>query len=214
MGALIIFSLLACSALKGLALRAGPPETLKPLGVGAERPLWKLGDWIEGVYMLSGNRFRLEVIEVRKDGYILRRTEFDDPERSGTVYFTKDLNPVARKDLRGHPLWAAKPYVPYFKWPLTVFKEWSGEYEWLPDKKSYGLTTRVGGYERVPTPAGKLDAFRLEVFPKGKEIGRRGIARLWYSPKAKRIIRAEFDLNREESWVVTSFDVAPEEKEK
>ncbi|MFQ6112188.1 MAG: hypothetical protein ACE5LX_09225, partial [Nitrospinota bacterium] len=109
LAAFLTFSPLACSALKGPALRAEPPETLKPLGVRAERPLWKTGDWLEGAYMHSGNRFRLEVIEVKKDGYIVRRTEFDDPKRSGTHYFTKDLNPVARRDLKGHPLWAAKP---------------------------------------------------------------------------------------------------------
>ncbi|MFQ5895395.1 MAG: hypothetical protein ACE5JJ_06220, partial [Nitrospinota bacterium] len=173
--------------------------------------VWRVGDWVEGVRLLSGRKFRRTVVGVEKRGYVVQQRDLQTRLSEGRRFYTLEFNPVAKMDARGEVEWSAKPAVPYFRWPLKLNGTWSGSYRWGGGKRTYRVKVRVDAYERVHTPAGTFKALRLELFPaeRAVEPGRKGVLRYWYAPELGQVVRMEFEQQPEDSWALTAYQRAP-----
>ncbi len=103
--------------------------------------------------------------------------------------------------------------IHYLNFPMTVGQTWASRIEEQQTKKaSKGARSRwadlgykVVGWEKVPTPVGELDAFKIEV-----SGWRHGHLSYYYSPSAKSIIRLRLNTAFDKRTVsVVDFKVSP-----
>lgn len=102
-------------------------------------------------------------------------------------------------DQKGAVTYDGSQDEPLLSFPLAVGKQWPHRRSWKNAQGSTGADegiAKVVALEKVTTPAGEFDAFRIEV--RGKftnyqsRVRDRFAATQWYAPSAKRIVRAEY----------------------
>lgn len=186
----------------------------------AERPTWTVGDkwrydWTDdGKQDWAVNEY---VGTVEKDGktYHLIKTRF------WRMYFDADLNIVADEHVNRGKVAEYNPAWPDFNWPLVVGKKWTGRFTHsgiASDGSRYSHTDewafKVLAYEKVKTPAGEFEAFRILARQTNNlETGDRVHEKeYWYAPAVKRILKYEIRGPRySRTGEVTRFSLAEHE---
>lgn len=112
-----------------------------------------------------------------------------------------DLNPTRIHDANGRPLVEFKPFYPQLSFPLTVGKEWSGEYSGFSadDNARWQAkaTCRAEAYEKLTVAAGEFDTFRIacvDHWRAGPQLSGEVRSTRWYAPKIFSIIKVVHDL--------------------
>ena len=179
---LMIAALLAASA--GQAHAAG--ET-------AEAPQIKVGDrWKnEQRDKRTGNRES----ETARTVSAVTTSTVEGTENDGTFKMTTELNPIESTTmvLTGEPK--------FLSFPLAVGKKWSFKYNFAnktnQSKGRSQLDAEVVAYEKVTTPAGSFDAFRIEAKGFWNNDSSRSNGRsksvYWYAPSARSVVRTEYE---------------------
>ncbi len=85
------------------------------------------------------------------------------------------------------------------QFPLSVGKSWSGSYVYTSGswRTQCDREAKVVAIERVSTPAGDFDAFRIEektLWQTSASVGGTGVTRAtaWYAPAAGRIVKMDY----------------------
>jgi hypothetical protein len=96
---------------------------------------------------------------------------------------------------------------PVLQFPIAVGKQWKVKDRWSSSSAqgSSESTAKVVGFEKVQTPAGEFDAFKVigEGWWHNETFNTRGrmLRTLWFAPAAKRIVKYEFkDWNGSQLW--------------
>lgn len=89
------------------------------------------------------------------------------------------------------------PHMHHLAFPLSVGKQWKGEYGWKRDDGAAGTIKAeyaVTALETVEVPAGKFDAYRIEAQGWWSRENRSGkiTETYWYAPATKRIVRLDY----------------------
>lgn len=109
------------------------------------------------------------------------------------LYFTRDWNQVDNGSTK------FDPFRPEFKFPMDVGMSWKQEYR---SRNSRGQAStsyayiKVSAFEKVTTPAGVFDAYRIETDVESRGADANAIiskARIitWYAPAAQKHVRRE-----------------------
>lgn len=121
-----------------------------------------------------------------------------DPRESQSRRYTAELNTVRAFGFDYAPM------IPNFSFPLTVGKQWQGQYTFfnpgVGGQVNGSQQVRVEGWEEIKVPAGTFKALKisisrtLESAPMGAG-GRRGTrpfqVTFWYSPEVRWFVRRE-----------------------
>lgn len=111
-----------------------------------------------------------------------------------------DLNPTRISDGNGTPLVEFKPYYPQLSFPLTVGKEWGGEYSGYTADNNLHWDAKVSckaeAYEKLVVAAGEFDTFRIACVDRwrsGALFSGESRSTRWYAPKIFSIIKVVHD---------------------
>jgi hypothetical protein len=107
-----------------------------------------------------------------------------------------------------NPLTKDRTELPQVKFPLAIGEKWDTRYDWL-NGSYFGTISKgckVAAFETVKVPAGKFEAFRIEVFGWNKDKSRVGSVNgdlkltetYWYAPAVKRIIKYQ---GKQTKWI-------------
>ncbi len=168
----------------------------------AQRPEVKVGE--VSTYRTADLQDRKEtllvmtVTEVKTDDVQFSwRNTTDNTE--GKILYTRDLNPHASMYSGAQ----FSPYAQLMSFPMSVGQEWKQN---NGSKASNGSTTKaditnkVTAWEKVKTPAGEFDAYKIEGKGWLNGVSWQGSLRVvqvnWYAPAAGRIVRQEYQLFR------------------
>jgi hypothetical protein len=126
------------------------------------------------------------------------------PGKYWWIYDTKKSHWAARfaysessADRRGARLLDATADDPALRFPMAVGKEWKVKDRWTSPtaKGSSESTAKVMAFEKVQTPAGEFEAFKIvsEGWWHNETFDNRGrlLRTLWFAPAAKRIVKSE-----------------------
>lgn len=118
-----------------------------------------------------------------------------------------------------------KPSTSFFRFPLTIGKEWSQQYESVAisheSKTRHNISAKVVAFEKVKVPAGEFDAFKIEYTIRSISTSDADRADSytktvrWYSPGVKQVVKQETESimggrTREKSgMVLTEFSSQP-----
>lgn len=171
-----------------LALTFAHPIAILAETPTAERPVWTEDSvWrYEGIGR-GGSYYRTDRVEKVGESlkgqpqYLIRRGALN-------VYLDQDLNLVVVKDVRGTITNEVSPPLGYFNWPLKVGKRWSQNVTHYINGQTYRYEQdfKVLAFEKVKTPAGEFDAFKLS----RAVIGGVTYEEYWYAPAAKNVVKA------------------------
>ncbi len=115
------------------------------------------------------------------------------PTQRNLLFFTRDWNLKENNNQKNDP------YIPEFKFPLSVGNSWdmafSSTYRNGRATKSF-LKAKVSAYEKVTTPAGEFDAYRIDCKIDTVGLGVNGIIfhvthTVWYAPQVNGFIMRE-----------------------
>jgi hypothetical protein len=140
----------------------------------------------------------MTVTEVKSDDVQFAwRNTADSTE--GKILYTRDMNPYAS-------VYSGAQYSPHaqlLSFPLSVGQEWKQTNAAKATNGStskFDLVNKVTAWEKVKTPAGEFDAFKIEGKGWLNGVSWQGSMRVvqvnWYAPAAGRIVRQEYQLFR------------------
>ena len=173
----------------------------------AVRPDFKVGDYWE--WQVTDNRSKaiLERVKytVRRVGNVVSLSTGDRPASS--IEWNLDGMMIADAD-KG----LTRSYrTPLLVWPLEVGKKWQVIYDWTIPLGGRGQTKQdaeVVAFEEVSTPAGKYNAYRIELkgYFYGIVISNRGFDSsrssgyqrevIWFAPQVGQIVKHDLDDGR------------------
>lgn len=171
--------------------------------IAAEAPIAHLpvkakpGDFREYSNMLMGVPCsRWEFSELTDAGEVLNKCG----DKTMVLSTDYDLNPMRVSDGSGTTLVEFKPFYPQLSYPLTVGKEWSGEYSgYTADNDAHWdskVSCKVEAYEKLKVVAGEFDTFRIACVDRWRSgilfSGETNSTR-WYAPKTFSIIKVVHD---------------------
>ena len=105
-------------------------------------------------------------------------------------YFDEQKRTIAQVR-GGKPVATYDPGEAVYDWPLAVGKAWTAKYRYL--NQATGQATdvqfevRVESYEKVGTPAGSFDTYRISMTSPMAKLTR------WYSPKLGILVKDRFE---------------------
>ncbi|MFO1379908.1 MAG: hypothetical protein U1F63_06045 [Chitinivorax sp.] len=177
--------LMALPALAGEAPIAHMPAHAKP------------GDFREYNNTLMGiTCSRWEFTEVTDAGEVLNQCG----DKTMVLSTDFDLNPMRISDGTGTTLVEFKPFYPQLSYPLTLGKEWSGEYSgYTADNDAHWdskVNCKVEAFEKLQVIAGEFDTFRIacvDHWRAGLLFSGETHSTRWYAPKTFSIIKVVHD---------------------
>lgn len=111
-----------------------------------------------------------------------------------------DLNPVAIRKTSGETLVSFKPFYPQVSYPLTVGKQWAGEYSgYTADDDAHWdskVSCKVEAYEKLKVAAGEFDTFRIacvDQWRSGILFSGETRSTRWYAPKVAGMVKVVHD---------------------
>jgi osmotically-inducible protein OsmY len=93
---------------------------------------------------------------------------------------------LIKPDATAYP-WLGKKTLDF---PLRVGKNW--QYQLFEQNRNYINRSSIVTCEAVTTPAGKLEAFKIEVQQSQLGSGNNGVYYLWYAPQVKNYIKRQY----------------------
>lgn len=111
-----------------------------------------------------------------------------------------DLNPVMIRKTSGETLVSFAPFYPQLSFPLTVGKQWTGEYSGFiaADNARWDskVSCKVEAYEKLTIAAGEFDTFRIacvDHWRSGLLFSGETNSTRWYAPKIAGMIKVLHD---------------------
>jgi hypothetical protein len=200
--------LLACVA--GPALAQAPPI--------AQLPAVKVGDVaVYAVHLRSDNKRTEETITVTHADASQIRTRNARPERPAATEGVYDAqwNPTVSSNSGAR----FEPAARTLSFPLEQGKSWDSRYSVTGANFTArgDAANKVVGYEKVATPAGEFDAWKVETAGWINGVSFQGAFRfvqtLWYAPSIGRMVRMDYKESRRDGqdnlFELKSFKPAP-----
>lgn len=164
---------------------------IAPFSLFAQSPKAELPTWTAGSYWRYQGKANGTVMHLLKR--VEGTKEIDGQKyyvlRSGSQkqYFNLELNPTIIENSRGEVINSVSPNLAYFNWPLEVGKTWSQKVTHVIDGKTYNYTQdfKVLAYEKVSTPAGEFNAFKLS----RATLSGGTYEEYWYAPEVRNIVK-------------------------
>ena len=201
----ILLAVIVAVSFTGSAVAGDPSASVKP-DIRAEAPTFTVGDqWdFESDHNYS---YRVVGIEDGSTVFVVTPNQVCPECR-----FYDDSNLVTRKLLwkSGKDISSKlRPRLKFLDFPLFVGKEWEDNKAlWsggLHGYYTYLNTFRVTAFEKVKTPAGEFDAFRIEWRQRSpEEAGRipfEGVCVYWYAPSVKFFVKRVIESSTATKWV-------------
>jgi hypothetical protein len=126
----------------------------------------------------------------------LTRLEWEYPDGKAILFYDQDfvLRKVITRDGKVLERPGKKEWIQIgrrmVQFPLQVGKTWSFNFEF--DDRPMWNTSRVVACEEIAVVAGKFSALRIENTRRRADGRWQGIFHIWFAPKAKRVVRGEF----------------------
>lgn len=171
----------------------------------AQRPEVKVGEVstyrIVDLQERKDLKLVMTVTEVRPEDvqFSWRKTTNNTDNTEGKVLYTRDLNPH-------ESVYSGAQFSPYSKimsFPMSVGQEWKQNNSSTATNGSTSksdIATKVTAWEKVKTPAGEFEAFKIEGKGWINGVSWQGALRTtqvnWYAPAAGRIVRQEYQVFR------------------
>lgn len=169
----------------------------------ANRPNLNVGDswqyqFKNTRYAMGGCEYSLTVEKITEINIFSRIKYPDGCDVSVTTAYPVASGSLQKYDLDFNHFHHSKTAYKAFAFPLEVGKTWFLEYEWKLNGWTYNdeLTGRVDAFEKVTTPAGTFDAFKISLHRKylGTKTGgptQSGVLEdtFWYSPEVKNFVK-------------------------
>ncbi|QHE88021.1 hypothetical protein [Hydrogenophaga sp. BPS33] len=162
----------------------------------AARPVVKVGDVATYVVNMRGDKRTVEeVVTVLEVTGAQIRSQFARPDRTAEGLTTREWGLVvsAASNTR------FDPPIQSLKFPLTVGEAWTSKYVGTGTNQSQArgdLEFKVAATEKVQTPAGEFDTFRIESKGWVTGITWQGVVQVrqtfWYAPSISRYVKTEF----------------------
>lgn len=179
-----------CIFLISTTVFADPTASLPDIHVG---DVWEYQISDEFTKEVSRSPIR-KIVSITDDEIVAQVSWKGKPQASRILFFfTKEMN------FKDNGTQKYEPYFPEFKFPLNVGDSWSKDYTNIytnGDATKSFLKAKVAAYEKVQTPAGEFEAYRIEC--KIDTIGLGENARtfydthiVWYAPKVNGFIKRE-----------------------
>lgn len=170
--------------------------------VTAPRPALKVGE--VATYAVNSRHDsrsfeeKITITEVGPEGYKARLEQAGDPARTREIAMDPELGTlVSGNGSRFSP--AART----LKFPLEVGATWEMRSDvTLADggRSRFSIENKVAGIEKVRTPAGEFEAFRVESRGGVQGLSWNGYFRVvqtqWYAPSVQRVVRTEYKEQR------------------
>jgi hypothetical protein len=152
-----------------------------------DAPVWKVGNKWYFRNPGRGNTWVYEVIEVKKDVYILIIAGRKDL----LAFDKKTLNVVYSIDTDKKETKITNDPFRFLNFPLFVGKKWVVNTK--EGSSSFSGEFKVEGAEEVQTPAGRFMAFRIQLKQTNLSSKRTGWIRYWYSPEVGQRVKQEVE---------------------
>ena len=151
-----------------------------------DAPIWKTGDKWHYRTPGRGNTWVQEVVEVRKDVYILKTPGFKEllayDKKKMNVVYTIGRDKAEKK---------VTDVFRFFDFPFFVGKKWVVR----AGKGSSAISNEfeVEGVEDLQTPAGGFMTFRIHLKQTNLSSNKTGLVRYWYSPEVGHSVKRAID---------------------
>lgn len=185
---IVILVLGACSVTQPTVSRPIDKETT----FTATAPKYNVGDEWTFKHVQRGS-YTLKVIAIEKNNIVTTQSDRGFREyRDANFTINKVEGDVSGQTTTGSRL---------LDFPLFVGKSWKYP---IQDRNFSGETAvRIIGYEKITTPAGSYDAFKLEGKWFVHPSFRGGTIQYWYAPSVKQIIKLIDDNKRWDSEMIS-----------
>ena len=197
---------LAVTVASGVGAQTPHEAPAQPIASADVAPLLKPGDaWtyrtLDRWKDEEIKRETYTVFAVRAFGYVVELTEGGSASAKRRRW-SQDLNGLRTPD-------DVEKDVGWWKFPLTVGNHWESVGPWGRAGRTE-IARKVAGTERITTPAGTFDTYRIEGsgrwFPSEQNTGSGVISEtIWYAPSVKRHVRRDREV-REASFSMGSFN--------
>lgn len=167
---------------------------------GALKPQPKVGEVAVFAIDIRSDRKRYDETVTTKaiDGDVVRyvhaRGEGGEPGETEAL-MTRDLDLL----VSGSTGTRFEPAIVQAKWPLTVGASWKTSYEAISPNQTRSraeIDYKVAAIEKIDTPAGPFDTFRIESGGWINGVTWQGSIRIaqvqWYAPSVGRFVRQEY----------------------
>jgi hypothetical protein len=198
--------------------QAAPAATLssKPLSVelkdgAALAPDLKAGDTWR--YLETDQRTNVKIRDIERRLVSVANGRWAGTENGGTYQITPTLGLIESPAVK-----TTNGERNDFVFPLQLGAKWSQKYSWTNltsgGKGGFEADVRVLSQEKIKTPAGEFDTFKVEIkgYWNNSVSGQNGRASetLWYAPAARNVVQREYDdgFNKVRS-VLVGFDLTP-----
>ena len=161
-----------------------------------EAPVWNVGDrW--NYELTKGNTETREVVDISNDLFIVKieGTQYLSAYDRKTMNLKNFINNTgkqvkaesATRNLYDFPIWVNK------KWSDTTVSKPAGTNQ----VRTYENEFKIVGTELVTTPAGKFECYKIYRTQTSMDSASKpsGVARYWYSPEVKALVKWEFDMS-------------------
>jgi hypothetical protein len=112
-------------------------------------------------------------------------------ESGENVWYFDDKKRTVAQMRAGKPVATYDPGEAVYEWPLAVGRAWQARYRYLTHATGQAtdvqFDVRVEGYEKITTPAGTFDTYRISMTSPTAVLTR------WYSPKLGILIKDRFE---------------------
>jgi hypothetical protein len=171
-----------------------------------ERPAFAPGDtwqydFANKRYAKPGCHYTLTVERIVSNAVFARVMYPDGCDVSITTAYPVSPNSLQRFDLNFNHYHFSKETYPAFEFPLYVGKKWSRPWEWKLNGWLYSdqVSAEVEAIEKVNTPAGTFDAYRIRLVReyRGTRVGYQTQSgsledTFWYAPEVKNFVRRTY----------------------
>jgi len=172
----------------------------------AEQPVFYPGDawqyeFVNKRYAKPGCRYSLTVERVTAMNVFARLLYPDGCDVSITTSYPVAPNSIQKFDFSlNHYHFSTEPY-PAFDFPMHVGKKWSKKWEWKLNGWTYSddVSGEVEAIEKVTTPAGNFDTFRIRLVReyRGTRTDYQTQSEVledtfWYAPDAKNFVKRTY----------------------
>jgi hypothetical protein len=170
-----------------------PPASAQGSALSGEAPQVKVGDswrWVR-----SDRRTGVKEAETTRTITSVTAQRIEASEDAGPAVFTADMSALETA------AWVRSEPARFADFPLAVGKKWSFKFTQTGKTSRYATRSQydaeVVGTEKVKTPAGEFDTFKVvsKGFWNSETSSRSGRAAvtIWYAPAVRTSVRTEFE---------------------
>ena len=166
---------------------------------GSTRPLLKVGDvTVYTVDIRNENKQSEETVTVTSVDAGLVKTRHQRPDRNPPELegvATLDLNPL----VSGSSGAKFEPAIEIYRFPMKVGDSWKARSEAVAltgSRSRFELDVKVAAQEKITTPGGEFDTYRVEVSGWINGVSWQGAIRtaqtIWYAPAIGRMVKTDY----------------------